>query len=1636
MSNKTTTESPPVRQQHSSTTTKLPVAPLPLPPPVLLMSTTATTPPPPPVLEAVRSTVERMPTLASAPNSGMNINITGTQTASTTQPSFGALPLPPPPPPPPPLIPPHSSTVVMDNPKFAAVSALPPPPPPKTTPKAVVEQVLEEPILIPPNRVDRTTFAATSNQTSAASVSLFLAKRQTQLPILLLASEQAQQMAWKNQLHLVDLFQGLVQDLSSVVNSLPLPPFRSVVSNSSNSTTNTTLSWNNMSIGFHDSMIQMSPSRAQELLQQYAQLLATDGNVMEELDLLEDQVDALICDYETTITRGANGTTNNNYPQQDYKSDMQKSLDRQAQLEQITKDAFALTSPPNIPWLRRFRAALDESTNWVEHDLIATPALALIVVSTQEVDDDILQVAKALYYSPHYLPDAYTNGTLDPASLRKEVLVLHDSVHGPTNFREDDILPQFKKAFGSGATILRINSILPTMAKTLELENTTDLWGGGGKRGNRLSHSDRLSIRRYMASIIASSLIPALERRISDLNHIVTEKKKGVRNVFKSLWRGAPPSNSTKELTSSTAAADSTTTLTANKMSKYRYDSVESQVRLLADTLFLIKDYDAALNMYKLIKDDYKHDRSLLHYAGIQEMLALCTLLLNERNNVKELFGYFETALFSYTRAAEEDRGIFPTAVATRPMTASVATRLATRLCLVMSAAKPTTMTVERHLEVADLLASASSNETSLGAAVLLEQSAAHYFKAGMYRKYAFHTLMAGHMFRSGSQEHHAFRCFTAALYIYHDGQWDELHNHLRSALAAQLYALGRMAASVELYAKLVGTTGGGRVSVKSQQKFVHHLLDICKDHPKKALVGADRMAAPTSKRKDRYERIERVIQYTKAASRILELPNMDLPYIEDSSVTMEVEVEMNRSGEFIPWLGTIAKGSESVWQELQCHTVAELKAAGLSKSQDDEGSSALAKIDDADIRRVISEIYKEKTNQNLAARAKRSGAYKETPVVRARMEPLAVQFNASNPLAILIELKDVQLVARLKERFGHRVCTNADAIDISNSTEDPQSWTFEHSTRPFHTPAFCRTSPPEGEEANGAWKSAKADDLFFVVTKVDLSIQPGSTLLVSLSICPLVQGDLEILGVRSKLFNDVWVFHPFKIKGALLHSTSGGISNRFRAEPMLLKAKVEQEMPRLSVNLISNRGPPQDMSHANSAVIQGQISSWTLQVSNRGSAPATNFTLKTNLPWIKVPTKKNTEEEATSGCVGPSGTLQLIHLPYEQIDPGESIEIPILIRTTGTALQDFYMLYRYAHADDVKKHRWLRQMISVPVYPSLQIKASLMPSYWTKDEHVLSVEVTNFKSGRMLLDKVAVASREYRVLPIDGQVENGADMMLDFQERVSMHYRLVTDSTISNTCMLSECPLSGTSSNSPSISQCIATDSVDYICLESANSRFRAAVRAHEIEQGSNGEDEDQQPRHVSQIRRAKTTLSDSENEELPSHPTSIGRIFSLEDSKSVISLMCFWKSVEDNSADIVCGQHHVTDLVVRPKTSCKGCPVTITCHHPISLSHDFNKGPAHIPFEVTVRNRQVEASVEFEFALERQKTLEFMGCECFTWELEGGDELTIPLQALISSPGLYNLQAVRLTVTKEGKKVPYLFPLQWMVTVISKSV
>jgi len=53
-----------------------------------------------------------------------------------------------------------------------------------------------------------------------------LARRQTHVPVLIIATEAANQLAWKNGLQLSDLFQGVVEEIKPSLQTMT--PFRSV----------------------------------------------------------------------------------------------------------------------------------------------------------------------------------------------------------------------------------------------------------------------------------------------------------------------------------------------------------------------------------------------------------------------------------------------------------------------------------------------------------------------------------------------------------------------------------------------------------------------------------------------------------------------------------------------------------------------------------------------------------------------------------------------------------------------------------------------------------------------------------------------------------------------------------------------------------------------------------------------------------------------------------------------------------------------------------------------------------------------------------------------------------------------------------------------------------------------------------------------------------------------------------------------------------------------------------------------------------------------------------------------------------------------------------------------------------------
>ena len=130
----------------------------------------------------------------------------------------------------------------------------------------------------------------------------------------------------------------------------------------------------------------------------------------------------------------------------------------------------------------------------------------------------------------------------------------------------------------------------------------------------------------------------------------------GVKNVIKSWWRKP------KEEEQRTGDL------------RYRYDAIESQIRLLGDSAFMLqvrsicetehskaiildlgeKDYEVALSMYRMVKEDYRADKAYVHFAAANEMVALC-LFMTEGNR-RELDNALEHAFTSYSRQGEEMR--------------------------------------------------------------------------------------------------------------------------------------------------------------------------------------------------------------------------------------------------------------------------------------------------------------------------------------------------------------------------------------------------------------------------------------------------------------------------------------------------------------------------------------------------------------------------------------------------------------------------------------------------------------------------------------------------------------------------------------------------------------------------------------------------------------------------------------------------------------------------------------------------------------------------------------------------------------------------------------------------------------------
>lgn len=326
-------------------------------------------------------------------------------------------------------------------------------------------------------------------------------------------------------------------------------------------------------------------------------------------------------------------------------------------------EALLETPVEEQDWYKRYRVRLWEGLCHQEYDMLDCPAAVLVVVSSTEASGDPVACFDELS-SPRYLPPPFQSRQYDPQAPALVYVLLHDWCRGAEQGVDPDtVLSQMRGTFTAGqCRVLCINSLPPDSPNLSQ----PDIWaeacqadnimsragrsgsrgggngdsrnsggaGEGGDRGNVrgccLSPEDLGAIRDFVRVLASQVVVPSMERRILTLNATISSERKGMRNVIKSWWRkprevGADPSTGGDGNGAGAGGGG------GGGGATYRFDRSASQVRLLADSAFLMRDFETAASMYRMARDDFKGDRAFLHYAAASEMLAISLYLLSGR---------------------------------------------------------------------------------------------------------------------------------------------------------------------------------------------------------------------------------------------------------------------------------------------------------------------------------------------------------------------------------------------------------------------------------------------------------------------------------------------------------------------------------------------------------------------------------------------------------------------------------------------------------------------------------------------------------------------------------------------------------------------------------------------------------------------------------------------------------------------------------------------------------------------------------------------------------------------------------------------------------------------------------------------
>jgi hypothetical protein len=295
-----------------------------------------------------------------------------------------------------------------------------------------------------------------------------------------------------------------------------------------------------------------------------------------------------------------------------------------------------------------------------------------------------------------------------------------------------------------------------------------------------LTDSDIASIASCSSEFISRALVRHLEQKVRSLGVVVGEKRKGLRNQLKTWWGGGGKGGKDRE---GVVTKDGVVV-------QYRNNSIEFQIMQLADFQFLLRDYENALQHYKLALGDFKTDNASPYVAATQEMIFYCLCLLGHGKREAELYSTEANQSFM----AKNPKGEF---------TSDASPLLGARLALIGSASLIARGNPKDAATILVNYSDEASPAISARAGFILEEAALTLLRkepVAYYRRYMLRMVYAGHKYaKVPLLRTHVIRCYESAAASYDSKGWCFISDHINLQLKTQAVLAARIPQAIDM---------------------------------------------------------------------------------------------------------------------------------------------------------------------------------------------------------------------------------------------------------------------------------------------------------------------------------------------------------------------------------------------------------------------------------------------------------------------------------------------------------------------------------------------------------------------------------------------------------------------------------------------------------------------------------------------------------------------------------------------------------------------------------------------------------------------------------------------------------------------